>query len=85
MTSSADELRSMAKEAYIYGFPMVDSYRIQYSYFVDKGDPEYKVPWNQIYHTACVYAPADKAVQHRTPIRPTLCWRHQFGGLLPRN
>ena len=29
------EARAIAKEAYIYGFPLVDSYRIQYGYFVD--------------------------------------------------
>lgn len=27
------EARAIAKEAYIYGFPMVDSYRIEYGYF----------------------------------------------------
>ena len=32
----SSELREIVKEAYIYGFPMVDSYRIQYSYFVDR-------------------------------------------------
>ncbi|HEV7853792.1 MAG TPA: cell envelope protein, partial [Mycobacterium sp.] len=31
--------RAIAKEAYIYGFPMVDSYRVQYSYFVNNQDP----------------------------------------------
>jgi hypothetical protein len=60
---SADEARAIAKEAYIYGFPMVDSYRIQYSYFVDKGGPEYKAPWNQIFNNARVYTPADTAIQ----------------------
>ena len=33
---SPDEARAIAKEAYIYGFPLVDNYRIQYSYFVDQ-------------------------------------------------
>jgi hypothetical protein len=32
-----EEARKIAKEATIYGFPMVDSYRIQYSYFVNEG------------------------------------------------
>jgi hypothetical protein len=36
--------RAVVKEATIYGFPMVDNYRILYSYFVDKGGPEYKAP-----------------------------------------
>src|SRR5258706_8878638 len=32
--------RAIAREATIYGFPLVDSYRIQYSYFVDRSNPE---------------------------------------------
>lgn len=59
----ADEARQIAQEAYIYGFPMVDNYRIQYSYFVDKTSPEYKGVWNQIHNTARVYTPDDKAIQ----------------------
>ena len=47
-----DEARAIAKEAYIYGFPLVDSYRIQYSYFVDRSSPEYKAPWNTIVNNA---------------------------------
>jgi hypothetical protein len=58
-----EQARAIAKDAYIYGFPMVDSYRIQYSYFVDKEDQEYKGGWNQIHNTARVYTPEDKAVQ----------------------
>jgi hypothetical protein len=57
------EMREIAKDAYIYGFPLVDSYRIQYSYFVNKDDPEYKGGWNEIHSTSRVYTPADKAVQ----------------------
>ena len=57
------EARAIAKEAYVYGFPLVDSYRIQYAYFVDQGGKEFKAPWNQIYNNARVYTPADKAVQ----------------------
>jgi hypothetical protein len=45
---SVDQARAIAKEAYIYGFPLVDSYHIQYSYFVDRGNPEFKVPWNTL-------------------------------------
>ena len=60
---SATEARAIVKDAYIYGFPLVDSYRIQYAYFVDRGSPEYKAPWNQISNTARVFTPADKAIQ----------------------
>ncbi len=60
---SPGDARAIAKEAYIYGFPLVDNYRIQYSYFVDRSDPEYKAPWNTIKNNARVYTPADKAIQ----------------------
>jgi hypothetical protein len=61
--SAPVELRSIIKEAYIYGFPMVDSYRIQYSYFVDQSHPEYKGDWNSVHHVARVFTPRDKAIQ----------------------
>jgi len=57
------EARAIAKEAYIYGFPMVDSYRIQHAYFVDRENPEYKAPWNQLRNFSRVFTPEDKAVQ----------------------
>jgi hypothetical protein len=60
---TAAEARAIAKEAYIYGFPLVDSYRIQHAYFVDSDNPEYKAPWNQIVSVPRVYTPADTAVQ----------------------
>jgi len=57
------ETRGIVKEAYIYGFPLVDNYRIQYSYFVDRQNPELKAPWNQIVNIPRVYTPADTAIQ----------------------
>jgi hypothetical protein len=57
------EARAIAKEATIYGFPLVDNYRIQYSYFVDRNDPEFKGGWNELHSTARVYTPDDKAIQ----------------------
>ena len=57
------EARAIAKEATIYGFPLVDNYRIQHSYFVDTSGPEFKAPWNTIFNNARVYTPDDKAIQ----------------------
>ncbi|HEX9226358.1 MAG TPA: DUF1254 domain-containing protein, partial [Arthrobacter sp.] len=57
------EARAIAKEAYIYGYPMVDSYRIEHAYFVDTQNPEYKGPWNQLRNFSRVFTPQDKAVQ----------------------
>jgi hypothetical protein len=58
-----DQARAIAKEAYIYGFPIVDNYRVQYAYFVNNENPEYKGGWNEIHNTARVFTPEDKAVQ----------------------
>src|SRR5436190_6219027 len=60
---SPSEARAIAKEAYIYGFPIVDNYRIQHAYWVDKANPEYKAPWNQLKNIPRVYTPADTAIQ----------------------
>jgi hypothetical protein len=57
------EARALAKEAYIYGFPMVDNYRIQHTYFVNRASPEFKAPWNQLVNTPRVYTPADTTIQ----------------------
>ncbi|MGO4665033.1 DUF1254 domain-containing protein [Bosea sp. 2RAB26] len=57
------EARAIAKEATIYGFPLVDNYRIQHSYFVDRNSPEFKAPWNTLVNNARVYTPDDKAIQ----------------------
>jgi len=54
---SPEEARAIAKEAYIYGFPMVDNYRILHAYFVNTDDPEFKGPPNQIANTGRVYTP----------------------------
>src|SRR5262245_47242029 len=58
-----DEARAIAKEAYIYGFPLVDNYRVMYDYFVSRKSPEYKGPPDAIYSLARVATPADKAIQ----------------------
>lgn len=70
------EARAIAKEAYIYGYPLVDSYRIQYAYFVDPSSGQFKAPWNQITNIPNVYTPADTAVQ--TPNSDT---PYSFAGL----
>jgi hypothetical protein len=42
---------------------MVDGYRIQYAYFVDHNNSEFKAPWNQIRNAPRVFTPDDKIVQ----------------------
>ena len=58
-----DEARAIAKEAYIYGYPLVESYRILHSYFVDRSSPEYKAAWNEkVANNARLLTPADVAM-----------------------
>jgi hypothetical protein len=57
------QARTIAKDAYIYGFPVVDNYRVQYDYFANSNSPEFKAPWNHIANIPRVFTPADKAVQ----------------------
>jgi hypothetical protein len=57
------EARSIARDATIYGFPLVDNYRVLYSYFVDRSSPDFKAPWNTINNIARVFTPADKTIQ----------------------
>jgi hypothetical protein len=57
------QARAIAKDTYVYGFPIVDSYRIQHSFFVDRDNPEFKAPWNAIRNVARVFTPDDKAAQ----------------------
>lgn len=58
-----EHARAIAAEAYIYGFPIVDNYRIMYSYFADGEGPEYKGPWNRVHSTARLFTPQDTAIQ----------------------
>ncbi len=56
------EAKEIAKEAFIYGFPMVMNYKTIYNYVVDKENPEYKGPFNQVACVARLFTPDDKAV-----------------------
>lgn len=57
-----EEAKTIAKEAYIYGFPMVVGYKAMDAYALDKTNPEYKGPINTLACEARVYTPDDKAV-----------------------
>lgn len=61
--NAANDASEIFKEAYIYGFPMVDSYRIQYAYFVDQANQEFKGGWNEVHNVARVFTPQDRAIQ----------------------
>src|SRR5258706_6755344 len=55
------EVRAIAKEAYVYGVPMVSIYGTLYVFSVDKTNKEYKGPFNSILNVARVFTPEDTA------------------------
>jgi len=60
-TATPDEARAIAKEAYLYGVPVVEMYKRLYTQAVDKGGANYKAPFNHIGNTAQVFTPKDTA------------------------
>lgn len=59
---SPQDARQIAKEAYIYGFPMVTNYRTLYKQAIDKGNPDYQAPFNVLANSKGVATPEDKFV-----------------------
>jgi len=56
------EAKEIAKEAYVYGFPMVVNYKTMYNYTLNEESVEYKGKFSEKSCDARVYTPEDKAV-----------------------
>ena len=67
---SPAEARAIAKEAYIYGFPLVDNYRTLYVFGIDRTSPVFKAPFNVLHNEARLLSPEDRTVV--TPNSDTL-------------
>ncbi|WP_216841196.1 DUF1254 domain-containing protein [Acidobacterium sp. S8] len=70
------EARLIAKQAYIYGVPMVAVYKTIYAFSVDKDNPQYKGPFNTILNIARVFTPDDTAF-----VTPNSDTPYSFAGL----
>jgi hypothetical protein len=75
-TLTAAEARSIAKDAYIYGVPMVTQYKTMYAFSIDKNNPQYKGPFDSILNIARVITPADTAF-----VTPNSDTPYSFAGL----
>jgi len=60
-TASPEEARAIAKEAYLYGFPVVEMYKTLYTQAIDKQSPNFKAPFNRIGNTAMAFTAKDTA------------------------
>ncbi|MFO0928419.1 MAG: DUF1254 domain-containing protein [Gemmataceae bacterium] len=56
------EVKAIAEEAFVYGFPIVMNYGVIYESFIDRESSQYKCGFNQLYNTARVFTPKDTAV-----------------------
>jgi hypothetical protein len=59
---SASEARAIAKEAFIYGFPMAANYQTMYKQAVDTSSPDYRGAFNNVTSSKSVATPEDKFV-----------------------
>ena len=59
---SPEQAREIAKEAYIYGFPIVMNYKTMYNYTLNETSPEYKAPFNEKSCEARLLTPKDRTV-----------------------
>lgn len=59
---SFDETRQIAKEGFIYGFPLVTNYDTLYKQAVDRSSRDYRAPFNVVGRSAGVATPDDKFV-----------------------
>lgn len=58
-TAQAADARALARQAYLYGFPVVELYKTLYSEALDEQNPNFKAPLNQIGNTARLHSPRD--------------------------
>jgi len=56
------EVKEIAEEAYLYGFPMIAAYKAMYEFNIDKSSSQYKAPFNEIWNDSKTFTPNDTAV-----------------------
>ena len=59
---SPADARAIAKEAYIYGFPMAANYSTMYKQAIDTTSKDYRAPFNKLTSSKSVATPDDKFV-----------------------
>ncbi|MEO0534182.1 MAG: DUF1254 domain-containing protein [Cyanobacteria bacterium P01_A01_bin.123] len=62
-TLTPQEARLIAKDAFIYAYPMVDSYRILFAFFLWPNNAEYRGPLNELLGKAQLFTPSDTTIQ----------------------
>jgi hypothetical protein len=61
-TPSPEEARQLAKEAYVYGFPLAANYQTLYKQVLDTTGHDYRAAFNTLANSSGVATPDDKFV-----------------------
>lgn len=59
---SAEEVKEIAEEGFIYGLPIVMNYGVIYDFAIDEHSGQFKAPFNQLYNEARVFTYKDTSV-----------------------
>jgi len=59
---SPSEITSIAKEAFIWGYPIVDNYSVLYDQALNPNSSAFRAPLNQISHAKNIATPQDKSI-----------------------
>jgi hypothetical protein len=66
----ADGARVVAKDAYIYGYPLLENYRVMYAYAVYKDSGHYRAPFNTLAVVTPDTAKTDSTAHRAAPAPP---------------
>lgn len=70
---TAVEAQAAAREAYIYGFPIVENYKLMYANAINTDGEEYEAPFNILKHRDHVFTP-----DNRTVVTPNIDTPYSF-------
>ncbi len=68
---SLEETKAIAEQGFIYGLPIVMNYAVMNEYAVDKSNPQFKAPFNQIKNEPRVLPTRTRPLSRRTATRLT--------------
>jgi len=61
-TLTSQDAQSIAEEAYIFGYPMLEHYKTMYANVIDETSSAYKAPFNQKFDETKLYTPKDTLI-----------------------
>ena len=73
---SADDVKAIAEEAYVYAYPMLENYRTMFLQAIDRSAPSYLAPFNELTHKSELLGPEFKDI-----VRPNNDTMYSLGWL----